>query len=182
MLFNAQLSEPALDLVTEEIIDHYVQMCLGNCNPNDLQQRARQAGLVDRLQRLQPQQICDRTMVDPQAADCCVAGIKLLHGQLGPSHDISQAIKTREGSYWHGIMHRLEGDYWNSKYWFGNVGQHPVVRDLQAEFAGYPEDFIDRCEVVVESGQRTDDEELQSISRQEWVSLFEYCLQRGFDQ
>ncbi len=182
MLFYAQLSEPALDLVTEEIVDHYVQMCLGNLTPNDLQQRASQAGLVDRLQGLQPEQVGDQTIVDRQAADCCVAGIKLLHGQLDPSHDISQTIKTREGSYWHGIMHRLEGDYWNSKYWFRNVGQHPVVRDLQAKFAGYPESFIDRCEAAVESGNRTVDEEMQAIARLEWVSLFEYCLQQGFDQ
>ena len=182
MLFNAQLSDPALDLVSEQIVDHYVQMCLGNCTPNDLQQRARQAGLVDVLQGLQPDQVCDRAIVDRHAADCCVAGIKLLHGQLDSSHDISQTIKTREGSFWHGIMHRLEGDYWNSKYWFGNVGQHPVVRDLLAEFAEYPEDFIDRCEAAVESGNRSVDEELQAIARQEWVSLFEYCLQQGFDQ
>ncbi len=58
------------------------------------------------------------------------AGIWLLAGELNRSHEVSQSIETAEGSYWHGIMHRREGDFWNSKYWFRKVGKHPVMEQL----------------------------------------------------
>ena len=47
-------------------------------------------------------------IVDPDAADACLAGIWLLHDFLEESHRISQGIPTSTGSYWHGIMHRRE--------------------------------------------------------------------------
>jgi hypothetical protein len=54
----------------------------------------------------------------------------LLAGELDRSHVVSQSLETDEGSYWHGIMHRREGDFWNSKYWFRKVGRHPVMEQL----------------------------------------------------
>ncbi len=58
------------------------------------------------------------------------AGIWLLAGDLNRSHEVSQNLDTAEGSYWHGIMHRREGDFWNAKYWFRKVGPHPVMEQL----------------------------------------------------
>lgn len=54
----------------------------------------------------------------------------LLAGDLERSHHLSQSDSTPEGSFWHGIMHRREGDYGNAKYWFHRVGPHPVVEQL----------------------------------------------------
>ena len=51
-------------------------------------------------------------------AACCLAGVWLLHDYLDESHTISQRIDTPSGSFWHGIMHRREGDFSNAKYWF----------------------------------------------------------------
>src|SRR6476661_1793936 len=56
------------------------------------------------------QRIADREM-----ASCCLAGMWLLHDYLDESHNISQRIDTPEGSYWHAIMHRREGDFSNAK-------------------------------------------------------------------
>jgi hypothetical protein len=50
----------------------------------------------------------------------CMSGLWLLAGDLDRSHTISQGIGSAEGSFWHGIMHRREGDFSNSKYWFRN--------------------------------------------------------------
>ncbi|MDX1927296.1 MAG: hypothetical protein SFV81_12315 [Pirellulaceae bacterium] len=63
------------------------------------------------------------------------AGLWLLAGELDRSHSVSQSLETAEGSYWHGIMHRREGDFWNAKYWFRRVGRHPVLEQL-ASFLG----------------------------------------------
>ena len=40
------------------------------------------------------------------------------------SHHLSQGLPDRLGSWLHGTMHRREGDFPNSKYWFRKVGTH----------------------------------------------------------
>ena len=54
----------------------------------------------------------------------CRAGLWLLHDFLDQSHTISQDLETKEGSFWHAIMHRREPDASNSKYWWRIVGAH----------------------------------------------------------
>lgn len=58
------------------------------------------------------------------------AGLHLLNDSLDASHTCSQQVENATGSYWHGIMHRMEGDYWNAKYWFRMAGVHPVQHKL----------------------------------------------------
>jgi hypothetical protein len=58
------------------------------------------------------------------------SGLHLLNESLDKSHTLSQDIHNATGSYWHGIMHRMEGDYSNSKYWFRQVGEHTVFEPL----------------------------------------------------
>jgi hypothetical protein len=54
------------------------------------------------------------------------SGLHLWNESLDQSHTLSQDIHNPTGSYWHGIMHRMEGDYSNSKYWFRHTGEHAV--------------------------------------------------------
>lgn len=67
------------------------------------------------------------------------AGLWLLHDFLDESHSRAQSVehegRHRNGDYWHAIMHRREPDYGNSKYWFHQVGRHPVFVELAAEAA-----------------------------------------------
>ncbi|MCG8648510.1 MAG: hypothetical protein MI861_01680 [Pirellulales bacterium] len=94
--------------------------------------------------------------VNPKLADLpsgrtqeCTSGLWLLAGDLERSHSLSQEIHNAEGSFWHGIMHRREGDFGNAKYWFRRVGEsHPVFTQLSQQLGdayGDPFGFVDRC-------------------------------------
>ncbi|TMV50202.1 hypothetical protein FE783_11635 [Paenibacillus mesophilus] len=67
-----------------------------------------------------------------------LSGMHLWNDSLDASHTISQNLHTPSGSYWHAIMHRMEGDYWNSKYWYNRVGKHPVFSEL----SGYVKELL----------------------------------------
>ena len=137
-----------------------------------------------------------QTVVDQDAALCCISALWLLHHFLDESHQVSQAIDTPSASFWHGIMHRREGDYSNAKYWFRRVGDHQVYESLasasreqleQDRFSGSlplaeeqwdPFQFVDMCEDVVVRGNG-DRELCQTLARLEWELLFDNCHDRA---
>ncbi len=134
---------------------------------------------------------------DRDAALACVAGLWLLHDFFDESHNISQDLATLEGSYWHGILHRREPDYWNAKYWFRRVPRHPIHDALRIAAANLvkgarttPETefltrqptwdaapFVDLCE---RSARSKDRPLCQQIQQCEWELLFQYCHERAF--
>src|SRR5580765_7484012 len=96
------------------------------------------------LDALTPEQLLAPTKVlSPDDALLVKAALYLKHGFLDASHKISQQIETPNGSYWHAIMHRKEGDFSNSKYWYRRVGEHPVLAALGKDFD--PFRFVDQC-------------------------------------
>src|SRR5205814_5252351 len=54
----------------------------------------------------------------PHDAQALHAGLWSLFDYFEQSHEISQAIATPSGSYWHAMLHRREPDASNAKYWF----------------------------------------------------------------
>ena len=73
-----------------------------------------------------------RALKDSSLANAVKSALLLWNDALDDSHDISQGVRSKTGSYWHGIMHRREPDYSNSKYWFARVGSHPIFPALRA--------------------------------------------------
>jgi len=135
---------------------------------------------------------------DNSMAKACLSGLWLLFNYLEESHTISQSIETTTGSFWHGIMHRREGDFFNSKYWFRRVGEHPVfpnLKKLAGELASsvnphpsisfinsqahwQPFDFVDLVEAC--RANRSPHELLcKQIQQCEWELLFDFSYRKA---
>jgi hypothetical protein len=128
---------------------------------------------------------------DSEMAAACRAGLLWYHDGIDEAHKVSQDIDTPSGSYWHGLVHRREPDFANSKYWFHRVGRHAVFEPLAAaaeELAvscgvGTPSPwdpfwFIDYCEACLT--KREPGEMLaRQIQRREWELLFDYCYRQA---
>ena len=60
----------------------------------------------------------------------CVRSLLLLQaGDFERSHAIVQAMSESDPAYIHGMIHRVEGDFWNAKYWFRRSKKHPAFLD-----------------------------------------------------
>lgn len=122
------------------------------------------------------------------AAQAALAGLWLYFGCWSEAHEIAQDISTREGNYWHAIVHRQEPDAWNCGYWFRRVGAHPIFGELHqfAKAIGLhfgpqwdPFAFIDLCEKA--RSNPGSELERQAIAAQkiEWQLLFDFCATAG---
>jgi hypothetical protein len=95
----------------------------------------------------------------PEAAspDCALAGLWLRAGGWEQAHAIAQNVETREGFYWHALVHRQEPDGFNAKYWLRQVGEHPIFPALARP----------RSPAIAQAAT-----ELQAA---EWQLLFDFC-------
>jgi len=122
------------------------------------------------------------------------AGLLLRVGCWAESHAVAQDINTAEGSYWHGIIHRMEPDSSNAAYWFRRVGQHAIFPELSSRAVEILKDtgpthwrpktawdpflFIDWCDEAREKGHAAEEVAIE-IQMAEWQLLFEWCTSEG---
>jgi hypothetical protein len=185
MNFNSQAYPPAVARLLEGARCNE----LGPGRPDTSQRRALAA--LDAEFLLEPHAVRNRDM-----ALACLAGLWLRHDFLDESHRISQDIGSPTGNYWHGIMHRREPDFGNSKYWFHRVGEHPIFAALASEAARMageskagpeaaflasqpkwdPFAFVDLCQRALDGPPPLGDL-CMNIQRREWELLFDHCYQ-----
>ena len=147
------------------------------------------------LESLDPTGAVADPAADRDDARCLLAALWLWHDFLPQSHALSQRIDTPSGSLWHGILHRREGDFSNSKYWFAKCEGHPVYPSLAAQaddvVRPYPVDkslfrltrdgwdaaaFADLCEAVHEAPDDPRRPLVVALQQLEWRTLFDHCL------
>ena len=125
-----------------------------------------------------------------EMSELCRAGLLMFNDDLERAHDIVQAIGSSTGSFWHGIMHRREGDFGNANYWWNRTGEHPMFDELHDvilhrvpdfgfldELRGAPtwepQIFNEWCEKSADTGES--DGSLREVQRLEMKLLLEWC-------
>ena len=150
------------------------------------------------LEMLQPDQLLTSPVRSSDDASAMLSGLWLWHDWLDQSHTISQSIDTPTGSFWHAILHRREGDFSNSKYWYRRVGAHPIYSAIGANVAAIinplpadksllrllrdgwnPDALVDLAQ---ELDSRPDAGRLGvfvAIQQTEWRMLFDHCARQA---
>jgi hypothetical protein len=108
---------------------------------------------------------------------------------LDDCHALFQEAKSDEGSYWHGMMHRREGDFDNARYWFRRAGTLPVFNAMhrtatevsptmgkQNNWDAYL--LTGQCEQA-RFGAEELEPELLKLQRVEFDVLFDYCWRKS---
>jgi hypothetical protein len=104
---------------------------------------------------------------------------------IDEAHKIFQDSSGDLGSYWHGMMHRREGDFDNARYWFRRAGVLPVFDALHSAASEHsavmarqpnwdPYLFTGECERA-RFGEEESLKELAMLQRVEFEVLFDYC-------
>jgi len=132
----------------------------------------------------------DRHVAAGDWRGCLHAGLWVLADDLERAHRICQEINTPHGAAWHAVVHRREGDFWNSKFWWrraGCVKFEGLAATLRAQLKNAPPElaawshgerydaagFVDLVEQYAREPEMQ--EPLLAIQRLEWASLFQEC-------
>ncbi|HVT82025.1 MAG TPA: hypothetical protein VHM90_15375 [Phycisphaerae bacterium] len=135
-------------------------------------------------------EVMERHVRPGEMRECLRAGLWVLADDLDRAHRICQEIETAHGAAWHAVVHRREGDFWNSKYWWrraGGVKFGGLVGRVRAEVKETPPELAawlrnDRydaagfVDLVERHAERADIRPaLLAIQRLEWIALFQEC-------
>jgi hypothetical protein len=113
-----------------------------------------------------------------------LAGLYLYFSCWNEAHSQVDDLSTPDACYWHAIVHRQEPDPGNSRYWFRQVGQHPVfpalrerASEIGIEFGNHwdPLAFIDYCEEARKNPGSPQEKKALEVQRAEWQLLFDWC-------
>ena len=119
------------------------------------------------------------------------AGALWLFGFLEESHRLVQQDRSREGKYWHALIHRSEGDFNNSLYWFNHVGEHPIFESIRSKWGlenahleisqeWSPEFFVALCKQIQQGDSESKGPvDVQLIAQTEYNSLMQFVLQQS---
>ena len=111
---------------------------------------------------------------------------------LDAAHRIFQDDSSDLASYWHGVMHRREGDFDNARYWFRRAGRLPIfdrmhgtAAQVSATMARQPtwDAYLltGMCEQA-KFGDHGAVAECVALQRVEFDELLGYCWRMGIRQ
>jgi hypothetical protein len=118
------------------------------------------------------------------------AGLLYAYDAIDESHRIVQEIQTDEASYWHGMLHRREGDFENARYWFRRTGRLAIFAEMHGRASGVsplmgrqenwdPYVLVGQCEQARFGGD-VNQKELVALQRIEFEVMFDYLWRGAF--
>jgi hypothetical protein len=124
----------------------------------------------------------DLGLPERQKAACVRALLWYAAGDLHAAHEIVQPMSGPDGAYIHGMIHRVEGDFDNARYWFSRAAAHPASAEIYRHAAvNSPAiaaqslwDPILVTDLLEQSRKTGISEELVTILRIEFDELFNY--------
>ncbi|PWN88594.1 hypothetical protein FA10DRAFT_288129 [Acaromyces ingoldii] len=103
------------------------------------------------LPPLRPTKIWDTTLTDDIDAthpQCLRAALHLLNDDIDRAHTLAQDDEgDMTSNVCHAVLHRREGDYWNSKWWYRQI-KHPLIEQSYGSTAD-AQAFVDAVESAV---------------------------------
>ncbi len=133
----------------------------------------------DPLPPLVPSGVFDNSLTDEIEAAAVPAilkaGLHILNDDLATAHGLVQRLEGDPlADYWHAIIHRREGDYGNSCYWFSHVTGEPILAEVYGPDPNAPNTFVERCRAAGREPQA----ELQQFQREEIAQLLAFIESR----
>ena len=112
------------------------------------------------------------------------AGLFYYHNDLPDAHKEAQKDEGDLAAYWHGMVHRREGDFENARYWMRRAGEQPVFQEMQGRASdGAPHMgrqgnwdpylFIHLCEQY-KYGEHEYRKEIGHLQKVEFAVMFDY--------
>ena len=142
--------------------------------------------------------IVSRPIRRPDDAAAGLAGLWLWLDGLDECHRIVQDIASPTGSLWHAIMHRRDGDFSNSKYWYHRCRGHHVLKQMGAAASSVasghspdalvrqtlddgwnPDGFVDLVQAIQDKVADPRHDVAVRLQRLEWEALFDYTLREA---
>ena len=153
--------------------------------------------ILAQIQQIPNEGLLEGNIQNSGMAQAARAGLLLIAGGWDEAHKLVQEMETPEAEYWHGIVHRREPDFSNAKYWFRQVGHHPVMDSLLKRLSrpDYPHptvvqqlikngkwdpfQYLELCRACHEDGQKELLPVLLDIQKEEIALLVNYCIQHA---
>lgn len=148
--------------------------------------------LVRRIQAAEDKLIAgDRPIKNAEMFALVRGGLLYAADAIHEAHTIFQEAKGDLGAYWHGMMHRREGDFDNARYWFRRAGvlpifaaMHRAASETSAVMARQsnwdPYLLTGECEQA-RHGETESLKELAELQRVEFEALFDYCWRKALE-
>lgn len=158
---------------------------------------------IELLRNVKAEQLPAQPVKSQGYADAMLAGLWLWHDGLEECHHIAQASRPTPGetttmAFWHAIMHRREGDFSNSKYWYARAADHAALASIASRAAplvnrapadksllrliatGWnPNAFVDFVESISPSEADPRYPLAVELQQLEWHALWEYCARHA---
>lgn len=125
-----------------------------------------------------------RPIGKPGAFRLVRGGLFYVLDALEEAHVFFQQADGDLAAYWHGMVHRREGDFDNARYWFSRAGELPFFPNLHRQASGESEVFArqlswdpylftGQCEQA-RFGAHELVQELAALQRLEFNAVFDY--------